>query len=202
MLSSGCGFSALHLGCVLGPHGVPWQLQALLCGVRMMATAPSSTPYCQAWWERGRAFSKSFKQNAWDWLWLVWLAHWGGGGGDGEVWVVCSTSGAERDWNTRAELVKSPGLSHVEARKKCPWEGQRDAGWLKSNCALQWWGLCLHPAVCVQSVFVWIRYLIHLLKPKTGTVSFPCYQVSVKYYSSSGRVFETHYSFSTSTFFL
>ena len=67
MLSSGCGFSSLNSGFISGPHGIPWQLQALPHRAQMTAMAPLSTSsWWQAQWERGRAFSKSFKQNAQD----------------------------------------------------------------------------------------------------------------------------------------
>ncbi|XP_061039957.1 PDZ domain-containing protein GIPC2 isoform X1 [Eubalaena glacialis] len=51
----------------LGPHGIPWQLQALPHRAQMTAVAPPSTSsWWQSQWKRGRAFSKSFKQNAQD----------------------------------------------------------------------------------------------------------------------------------------
>ncbi|XP_024590437.1 PDZ domain-containing protein GIPC2 isoform X1 [Neophocaena asiaeorientalis asiaeorientalis] len=55
----------------LDPRGIPWQLQALRRRAQMTAMAPPSTSsWWQAQWERGRAFSKSFKQNAQDRLCL------------------------------------------------------------------------------------------------------------------------------------
>ena len=65
LMPSGCGFSSLNFGLISGLHGISYQLQTCPHGAKMTVMAPpSASSWWQAQWERGRAFSKSFKQHA------------------------------------------------------------------------------------------------------------------------------------------
>lgn len=153
----------------------------------MIAMAPPSTSsWWQARWERGRALSKSFKQNAWDCLWLVWLAHLsqslklGGWLGLSQMLYLWSW---EWLWNTRAETVRglAPPMRKQDpcSLKKGRWMlgGERES--VPSNggvCAA-----CVH--ACVRGG-AFVRYLTNFLKSKTWTIFFTFYQISILLYLS------------------